>query len=401
MGRSPFVESTMPRKPPPDPPATASPKAKSPRPGDNKRTPTLATLRADIDRIDKELVDLLNRRSEVAVQIGQIKQAQGLDIYSASREDEVVARAIQVSRGPLPHEALRLIFRELMSSSRSLQRQLRVACLGPKYSYSHLASVARFGESVEHVPVGSIAAVFEEVNRRHVQFGIVPLENSTDGRIADTLDMFVRLPGLKIRAEVRLRVRHCLLGKGDWSDVRRVYSKAQAISQCRNWLGKNLPQGTAMVDVVSSAEAAAIAQRDPQAAAIASKPAADAYGLKVLVENIEDQANNTTRFAVIAERGEQPTGHDKTTMILRLSNQAGTLAKAIAPFEKNGVNMTWIESFPTSENASILNPSYLFFADIDGHVEDEPVKRALEQVRKRCDRLEILGSYPRGESVES
>ncbi len=392
----------MPRKPPPDP--VASPKARAkapdPRPADPKRAPSLASLRTEIDRIDKQLVELLNLRSDVAVQIGQIKQAQGLDIWSPSREDEVVARAIQASRGPLPHETLRLIFRELMSSSRSLQRQLRIAFLGPKYSYSHLASVARFGESVEHVPVGSIAAVFEEVNRRHVQFGIVPLENSTDGRIADTLDMFVRLPGLKIRAEVRLRVRHCLLGKGDWGNVRRVYSKAQAISQCRNWLGKNLPQA-ALVDVVSSAEAAAIAQKDPQAAAIASKPAAGAYGLNVLVENIEDQANNTTRFAVIAERGEQPTGRDKTTMILRLSNDVGTLAKAIAPFEKNGVNMTWIESFPTAENASVLNPSYLFFADIDGHAEDEPVKRSLEQVRKRCDRLEILGSYPRGESVES
>ena len=183
-------------------------------------------------------------------------------------------------------------------------------------------------------------------------------------------------------------------------NVRRVYSKAQALSQCRGWLGKNLPQAT-MVDVVSSAEAAAIAQKDPQAAAIASRPAADAYGLQVLVENIEDQANNTTRFAVIAERGERPTGRDKTTLILRLTNSAGSLARAIAPFEKNGVNMTWIESFPTAEFTNELNPSYLFFADVDGHVEDEPVKRALEQVRKRCDRLEILGSYPKGESVES
>ena len=388
----------MPRKPPPAP--TPPKPGKPSKPVDTRRAPTLASLRTEIDKIDKELVDLLNRRSEVAVQIGQIKKAQGLDIWSPSREDEVVAHAVEASRGPLPHESLRLIFRELMSSSRSLQQPLRVAFLGPKYSYSHLASVARFGETIEHVPVGSIAAVFEEVNRRHVQFGIVPLENSTDGRIADTLDMFVRLPGLKIRAEVRLRVRHCLLGKGDWSEVRRVYSKAQALSQCRNWLGKNLPQASNF-DVVSSAEAAAIAQKDPQAAAIASKPAADAYGLKVLVENIEDLANNTTRFAVIAERGENPTGRDKTTMILRLSNQAGTLAKAIAPFEKNGVNMTWIESFPSSESASVLNPSYLFFADIDGHVEDEPVKRTLEQVRKRCDRLEILGSYPKSESVES
>ncbi len=394
----------MPRKPPPDAPRSAPdptpPKPRSTKPADARHAPTLASLRQEIDRIDKELVALLNHRSEIAVQVGQIKQAQGLDIWSSSREDEVVARAVGASTGPLPHETLRLIFRELMSSSRSLQRQLRVACLGPKYSYSHLASVAKFGESVEHVPVGSIAAVFEEVNRRHVQFGIVPLENSTDGRIADTLDMFVRLPGLKIRAEVRLRVRHCLLGKGEWGEVRRVYSKAQAISQCRNWLGKNLPQA-AMVDVVSSAEAAAIAQRDPQAAAIASKPAAAAYGLQVLVENIEDLANNTTRFAVIAERGEQPTGKDKTTLILRLTNSAGTLARAIAPFEKNGVNMTWIESFPTSEITNELNPSYLFFADVDGHVEDEAVKRTLEIVRKRCDRLEILGSYPRSDSVES
>ena len=362
--------------------------------------PTLADLRVEIDRIDRDLVNLLNHRSEIAVQIGRIKQAAGLDIWSPSREDEVYARAFEASQGPLPLETLRFIFRELMSSSRSLQRQLRVACLGPKYSYSHLASVARFGESVEHVPLGSIAAVFEEVARRHVHFGIVPLENSTDGRIADTLDMFVRQPGLKIRAEVRLRVRHSLVGLGEWSQVRRVYSKAQAISQCRNWLGKNLP-GVATENVVSSADAARIAATDPSVAAIASKPAADAYGLRIMVENIEDQANNSTRFAVIAERGERPTGRDKTTLILRLSNSAGTLARAIAPFEENGVNMTWIESFPTSEVTNQLNPSYLFFADIEGHHEDEPVIRALDQVRKHCDRLEILGSYPRSESVES
>ncbi len=392
----------MPRKPPPDrevpPPIPA--RSKAPARANPPAPPSLASLRTEIDRIDMDLVGLLNHRSEIAVQIGQLKQAQGLDVWSSSREDEVVARALTASKGPLPHETLRLIFRELMSSSRALQRQLRVASLGPKYSYSHLASVAKFGEAVEHVPVGSIAAVFEEVNRRHVHFGIVPLENSTDGRIADTLDMFVRLPGLKIRAEVRLRIRHCLLGKGDWSEVRRVYSKAQVLSQCRNWLGKNMPRA-ATFDVVSSAEAAAIAQKDPQAAAIASRPAADAYDLAVLVENIEDQANNTTRFAVIAERGEQPTGKDKTTLILRLNNSAGTLARAIAPFEKNGVNMTWIESFPTSEFASEIKPSYLFFADVDGHVEDEPVKKALDQVRKRCDRLEVLGSYPKSESVES
>ena len=193
--------------------------------------------------------------------------------------------------------------------------------------------------------MASIAAVFEEVNRRHVQFGLVPLENSTDGRIADTLDMFIKLPNLKIRAEVRLRVHHCLLGRCEWSQVRRVYSKSQALSQCRNWLTKNVPQAT-KVEVVSTAAAAELAQREEFAAAVASRAAASAYRLDVLAENIEDQPHNVTRFAVIGERAENRTGRDKTTLMIRLSNQAGSLAKMINPFEKCGVNLTWIESFP-------------------------------------------------------
>src|SRR5208282_4034697 len=280
-----------------------------------------------IDQLDQDLVSLLNRRAEIASQIGQIKHHQGLEIWSAAREDEVIARALAASQGPLPIETLRLIFRELMSGSRSLQRTLRVASLGPKYSYSYLAAVAKFGEAVEHVPVGSIAAVFEELNRRHVQFGIVPLENSTDGRIADTLDMFIKLPNVKIRAEVRLRIHHCLLGRCEWGQVRRVYSKSQALSQCRNWLGKNLPQAT-KVEVVS-------------------------------------------------------------------------LVKTISPFEKFGVNLTWIESFPIPNTQGENDPSYLFFMDIDGHESDPPVQKAIEAVRKRCERLDILGSYPRCKVIEA
>ena len=230
-----------------------------------------------------------------------------------------------------------------------MQKTLRVACLGPKYSYSHLAAVAKFGEAVEHVPVGSIAAVFEEVNRRHVQFGIVPLENSTDGRIADTLDMFVRLPGIKIRAEVRLRVHHCLLGRCEWGQVRRVYSKAQALSQCRHWLGKNLPQahGRSTWSRRPPPPSWPSARSSPPPSPAGA--AGDAYGLNVLAANIEDQPHNVTRFAVIAEQRRGRTGRDKTTLMLRLPNQAGSLAKAIAPFEKNEVNMTWIESFPASD----------------------------------------------------
>lgn len=368
--------------------------------GDAKRPATLASLRAEIDRIDLDLVKLLNRRAEIALQIGQLKQSQGLEVWSAAREDEVIARALAASQGPLPVETLRLIYRELMSGSRSLQRTLRVACLGPKYSYSYLAAVAKFGEAVEHVPVGSIAAVFEEVNRRHVQFGIVPLENSTDGRIADTLEMFTKLPNLKIRAEVRLRIHHCLLGRGGWGEVRRVYSKSQALSQCRNWLGKNLPQA-AKVEVVSTAAAAELAQREEYAAAVASRAAAQAYRLNILAENIEDQVHNVTRFAVIAEVAEERTGRDKTTLMIRLPNQAGALARAIASFEKYGVNMTWIESFPIPNQPGDSDPSYLFFVDIEGHVADPEVQKALDAVRKKCERLDVLGSYPRSETIET
>jgi chorismate mutase / prephenate dehydratase len=388
----------MPRKLPAGPSApAATPAAREAT--DAQRAPTLASLRAEIDRIDRELVGLLNRRAEVAARIGQLKDQQGLEVWSQAREEEVLARVLASSPGPLPAETLRLIFRELMSGSRALQRTLRVAYLGPEYSYSHLACVAKFGTAVEGVPVGSIAAVFEEVNRRHVQFGIVPLENSTDGRITDTLEMFVRLPGLKIRAEIRLRIHHCLMGRCQWGQVRRVYSKAQALSQCRHWLGKNLPQAQ-IVEVVSTARAAELAQREEFAAAIASRPAADAYNLEVLAPNIEDQPHNLTRFAVIAEQAEQRTGRDKTTLMLRLPNQAGALRRAIDPFEKNGVNMTWIESFPTADGPLDRNPTYLFFLDIEGHAQDEPVHRALEAVRKRCERLEILGSYPRSDCVD-
>ncbi|MGE3822344.1 MAG: prephenate dehydratase [Isosphaeraceae bacterium] len=386
----------MPRKPAPK----RSPSSKPAEAADAKRAPTLSSLRTEIDRIDKELVGLLNRRAEVALQIGQVKQKQGIEVWSPAREEEVIAKALQTSQGPLPPETLKLIFRELMSGSRSLQRTLRVAFLGPRYSYSHLAAIAMFGEAVEHVPVGSIAAVFEEVNRRHVQFGLVPLENSTDGRVADTLEMFVRLPGLKIRAEVKLRVHHCLLGRCEWGEVQRVYSKAQALSQCRHWIAKNLPQAR-VIDVVSTAAAAEHASREEFAAAVASRAAGEAYQLKVLASNIEDQAYNVTRFAVIGELTEQRTGKDKTTLMLRLPNESGSLLKAISPFEKAGVNMTWIESFPSPEGPADRNPTYLFFIDVEGHMEDEAVKRSIEAVRKRAVRLEILGSYPRGETTET
>ena len=404
----------MPRKPASDGPTRSTAPRRGPASADSKRSPTLAGLRAEIDVLDREilkrlneissrwveLAGVLNRRAEVAARIGKVKEQQGLEIWSPAREQEVLDKVVAASQGPLPPATLRLIFRELMSGSRALQRSLRVAFLGPKYSYSHLAAVSKFGISIEHVPVDSIAAVFEEVNRRHVEYGLVPLENSTDGRIADTLDMFMHHSGmLKICSEVRLRVRHCLVGKGEWGGVERVYSKAQALSQCRHWLGKNLPQAK-LISVVSTAYAAELAQREPTAAAVASRPAAEAHGLKILAEDIGDRPHNQTRFAVIAEKSASPTGRDKTTLILRLANEPGSLGRGLAPFEKNGVNLTWIESFPVPDAPPGADPTYLFFADIDGHADDEPVRRALDAARKRCERVDVLGSYPRSDSVE-
>lgn len=392
----------MPRKPAPSSsPAPRSGKAPAAKPtaGGNSRPESLSALRSEIDRIDRSLVELLNRRAEIAVRIGRVKDEQGLEVWSPAREEEVLERVLDSSHGPLAPQTIRLIFRELMSGSRAIQRPLRVAFLGPKYSYSHLAAVSKFGNAADHVPVGSIAAVFEEVNRRHVQCGLVPLENSTDGRIADTLDMFIRLPNLKIRAEVKLRIHHCLLGRCQWGQVQRVYSKAQALSQCRNWLGKNLPHAR-VVDVVSTAAAAELAMREEFAAAIASRPAAEALGLDILAENIEDQPNNLTRFAVISEQAEGRTGRDKTTLMIRLSNLPGALYKVIDPLAKFDVNMTWIESFPAPDSPLDRDPTYLFFVDVEGHVDDEKVKKAIDAIRKRCERLEVLGSYPRGACID-
>jgi chorismate mutase/prephenate dehydratase len=380
-------------------------------PQNSERPPVeeLGDLRKRIDSLDETLVDelnkvvsLLNERASVAVRIGQVKAVHGLEVWSPSREEEVLARAAALSQGPLPDESLRLIFRELMSGSRATQEAIRVASLGPKHSYSHMAAIAKFGNSVEHVPVGSIAAVFEEVHSGRCQFGIVPLENSTDGRIADTLDMFVRLPNVKIRAEVRLRVRHCLLGRCERGQVRRIYSRVQALSQCRHWLAKNLPHAE-LIETTSTAAAAERAQAEPGAAAIAGKPAADAYRLDVLAMDIEDHPHNVTRFAVLAVSCDKPTGNDKTTLMVRVPNRSGALHTAVtAPLFEAGRNMTWIESFPVAERPTSdqVNPSYLFFLDIEGHTADPDVAGAIAKMRSMAERVDVLGSYPKSATLD-
>src|SRR5436853_2773627 len=284
----------------------------------------LRTLRNQIDKLDLQIVDLINRRAALAAEIGKVKNDHGAEVFSPAREEEVLKNVLESNKGPLDEATVRAVYREIMSGSRALQKVLKVAYLGPEYSFSHLAAVERFGQAVEFMRVGSIAAVFEEVNRGHADFGVVPLENSTDGRVADTLDMFMRLPQLKVCAEIRLRIHHNLLANCEQSEIRRVYSKGQALGQCRNWLSKNVPQA-AIVEVSSTANAARLAQTEPGAAAVASRQAAARYGLRILAPDIEDYPLNETRFADIGRHETARTGNDKTAVMFKVSHAAGTL----------------------------------------------------------------------------
>jgi chorismate mutase/prephenate dehydratase len=349
----------------------------------------LKALRVQIDKLDLQILDLLNKRAAVAAQIGKVKNEQGGEVFSAAREEEVLHNVLSANKGPLGEVTLRAIYRELISGSRALQRVQKVAFLGPEYSYSHLAALERFGESVEYMRVGSIAAVFEEVNRRHVDLGVVPLENSTDGRIADTLDMFVRHPQLRICSEVRLTVHHHLLANCTQTEIHRVYSKAQALSQCRNWLSKNLPHAT-LHEVASTADAAKLAATSENAAAVASRQAAVRYGVRILFSNIEDYQNNETRFAVIGLSDSGRTGKDKTALMFQIPHDPGALADVLQIFKQNKINLTWIESFPYRE----AKGEYVFFVDFEGHREDPKVKKALTALEKLCDSVSLLGSFP-------
>jgi chorismate mutase / prephenate dehydratase len=356
----------------------------------SSRSPaSLRHLRTQIDRLDLQILKLVNERAALAAEIGKVKNDQGSEIFSPSREEEVLQNVLDSNKGPLDENTIKAIFREIMSGARALQKVLKVAYLGPEYSYSHLAAVDRFGQAVEFMRVGSIAAVFEEVNRGHADFGVVPLENSTDGRVADTLDMFLRLPQLKICGEARLHIHHNLLANCDQQEIRRIYSKPQALSQCRNWLSKNVPHAS-LHEVASTATAAELAQREPGAAAVASREAAVRYGLRILFSDIEDSPYNETRFAVIGHQECHKTVHDKTAIMFKTPHQPGSLVEALNIFKQAKLNLTWIESFP----AKSAKPEYVFFADFEGHVEDPKVKKALAALREHCDQVTLLGSYP-------
>lgn len=347
----------------------------------------------EISRLDEQLVGLLNRR--VALYLEKMKgvQTPSRAVFSDLDQQQVWGLIDRVSQGPLTTTELRTIFRPLLSAGRQRIKQTRVAYLGPPFSFTHQAAISRFGESADLVPVSTIATVFEEVNRGHVDFGIVPIENSTDGRIVDTLDMFTRLP-LRICGEVLVHVHHNLLARCDRSEISEIYSKPQALSQCRDWLSRNMPQAR-LIEVTSTSTAAQLARDKPNVAAVASRQAAIQYDVPVVAECIEDNQNNVTRFAVIGDTVAEPTGSDRTAVLLQIPHKPGSLSEALEPFRRNKVNLTWIESFPLRQPAV----GYLFFLDFEGHVTEPRIRKTLKDLEALPpDRLEVLGSYPRGES---
>jgi chorismate mutase/prephenate dehydratase len=367
----------------------------SEKPGKGEKLPPCApsALSAEIRQLDRELVHLLEKRAALALRASREAEPQGAVLLPAPVDEESLRRWTAESGGPLPHESVRTVMRELQSGCRSLLRQPRISFLGPLYSFSHLAAIHHFGQSVEFVPVGTIAAVFEEVQRKQSDFGLVPVENSTDGRVADTLEMFARMR-MRICGEIEFRIRHTLLGKCSRTDVREVYSKPQALSQCRNWLAKHLPAARS-IEVTSTSTAAQLAGEKPGAAAIASRQAGMHYGLDVLAENIEDNQSNTTRFAVIGDQLPPRTGHDQTAMLFQVDHRPGALADAMMVFKRGKLNLTWIESFPTPGARG-----YLFFVQMEGHQTDARLRRAVAALEKKTSRLEILGSFPAGAAAE-
>lgn len=351
----------------------------------------MSACRKEIDRLDDEILRILNERSHYVIQIGKLKKQRDAQahLHTPGRESEIVERLTQQNPGPFPSSAIRPVYREIMSASLSLEGSQTVAYLGPQATFTHLAALHKFGESAQYIPVDSIKNVFDEVERGRARFGVVPVENSTEGVVNHTLDLLVDSP-LLIYGEVRQEISHHFLSKGNHlSQIKTVYSHPHAIAQCRNWLETNLPS-VSVVEEPSTARAAERCVNDLTAGAIASELAAHIYGLTILQARIEDNIKNFTRFLILSQREADRTGKDKTSIIVSAKDRVGALYDLIRPFSSHGINMTKIESRPTRRKVW----EYHFFMDLEGHRDDDRLKKALEEVKGRCMFLKVLGSYP-------
>ncbi|AFJ01311.1 Chorismate mutase I / Prephenate dehydratase [Methylophaga frappieri] len=353
----------------------------------------LQNVRQEIDALDEKIQTLINARTALAHQVAEIKQQQAdqSDFYRPEREAMILRRVMERNTGPLPDKEMARLFREIMSACLAAEKPLSIAYLGPEGSFTQSAALKHFGGSAELLPVSTIANVFSAVETEHACYGVVPVENSTEGMVSHTLDRFIS-SSLKINGEVSLRIHHYLLGKGEnLSDVKTVYAHPQALAQCRQWLGDQLPQA-ALIPLDSNAEAARrVSTMDETAAAIAASNAAEIYNLTVLANNIEDEAGNTTRFLVIGRQDVGPSGADKTALLVSTKNKPGALQKLLQPLAENQISMSRIESRPSRKGIW----EYVFFIDIEGHSQDSAVADALAKLESESSMFRVLGAYPK------
>lgn len=346
-------------------------------------------LRRDIDKIDEQILNLINQRLLLASEIGKLKAKQGDRLVDGARESTLLKRLLSLNSGPLSKHALRHIFTEIIAAAREVQTPQRVAYLGPEATFTHIAAVNHFGRSVTFVPQGSIRDVFNEVEKGAFHYGVVPVENSIEGAVNYTLDLFFESE-LRVCAEIYYAISHDLLSiDSDLSDIRTIYSHPHAFAQCRKWLEKHLPQA-ALVECSSTAEAARKASGENGTAAIASQEAAQSYKLEVMASRIEDASRNVTRFLVIGKDDIRRTGADKTSIMFVTSHVPGALFKVLKPIADADINMVKLESRPSKHE----NWSYFFFVDLEGHISDTKVKETVEDMKKLCLFLKLLGSYP-------
>lgn len=356
----------------------------------------LPEIRQQIDAIDSELLRLLNQRADLVHEVGVVKKAEGAEIYAPEREETVLRALVSKNAalgGRMPEKSIRAVYREIMSASLALEKDLTIAYFGPPSTNTHQAARSKFGASVEYTPQVSIADVFDVVARGNADYGVVPIENSTEGAVNHTLDVFMDSE-LRICAQILMRIENHLVAKIPKADIRKLYSHPQVFGQCRTWLRNNLPH-VELIEVGSTPRAAELAAQEPHAGAITGVMAAEAHGLTVLERSIQDVADNTTRFLVIGPRPSPPTGDDRTALMFCIQDKPGALFAALEPFDRLKISLSKIESRPSKRKAW----EYFFFADIDGHASEPKVMEALDQLQQHCTFLKILGTYPKQASA--
>lgn len=359
----------------------------------NEPPSTLAELRQKINSIDEQLMEALGQRARLVVEVGRVKRSDNSPIYAPHREQEVLRRVLEKNPGPLSDRTIEAIYRELMSGSFALELGLRVGFLGPEGSFSHMAAVRQFGSSVEFSDLHTIDGVFEEVAKEHVNYGLVPYENSIGGGITDTLDAF-QTTDVTVYAEALIDVSQCLLANCDPNEIKKIYSKPQVFDQCRRWLANRFPN-MALIPTDSTATAVKQAAGEEHAGAIGSELAGEIYGVNRIYERIQDKPHNVTRFLVIGKQHAEPSGDDKTAIMFVTAHKPGALVDVLGVFRDRNINLSHIEKRPSGQ----VNWEYTFFIDCDAHQTNETMRAAIEEAREHCKELKVLGSYPRATRV--